>query len=326
MASATVDQVTDGLGSMGLASPPASPNGPIPRPDSAVATAASVAKPQPPVNIPLASVPAAAQHESPSPSPPKAVPQPPAAASYGRYSIPLAQIKAFRAEPPILFEKKTFTGAEPKRLLFIGDIHGCLKEFNRLLNKLGFKQDEDQVILVGDLVAKGPESVGVIRRARQINAWCVRGNHDDQVIRWREFLEGPGESLSQGELKALERVRGLPYADFKLSKPHYQIARKMSPADFAYLKAFPTIMALPPPFSEWVVVHGGLDPSKPLLQQDSHDVMNMRNIDSSGPTSSRENGLAWFEMWSAKMKILSHANSTSLVSSAAKPADIDFSN
>ncbi|KAJ1954237.1 hypothetical protein EC988_002544 [Linderina pennispora] len=89
-----------------------------------------------------------------------------------------------------------------------------------------------------------------------------------------------------------------------MSKPHYKIAKQMLPADFAFMSSFPTIMVLPPPFQDWLVVHGGLDPSKPLTEQDSHDVMNMRNIDSSGPISSHDRGLAWFELWSAKMKIL----------------------
>ncbi|KAJ1948512.1 hypothetical protein FBU59_001558 [Linderina macrospora] len=214
-------------------------------------------------------------------------------------------IKSFRAKQPKLVEVRKFDSAEAKkRLIFIGDIHGCAREFDRLLKKASYKPSEDQVVLVGDLVAKGPDSIGVIRRARELNAWCVRGNHDDGVIRWREFLEGPGKNLSQNELKALERAHGLPYNDFKMSKPHYKIAKQMSPADFAFMSSFPTIMVLPPPFQDWLVVHGGLDPSKPLTQQDSHDVMNMRNIDSTGPISSHDKGLAWFELWSAKMKIL----------------------
>ncbi|KAJ2378038.1 hypothetical protein H4S02_007478, partial [Coemansia sp. RSA 2611] len=225
--------------------------------------------------------------------------------AYGRLKVRAADVKSFRAGPPTLLEKKEFSAKEPKRLIFIGDIHGSLKELNLLLCKLKFKRDEDQVVLVGDLVAKGPESVGVVRRARQINAWCVRGNHDDRVIRWREFLDGPGATLSESELKSLEKSGGLPYDDFKVGKDHYQIARDLSPDDITWLKSLPTILPLPLPYSEWVVVHGGLDPSKPLLKQSAEDVMVTRNIGSSGPTSSRDEGKAWFELWADKMKGLS---------------------
>ncbi|KAJ2753484.1 hypothetical protein GGI19_003103 [Coemansia pectinata] len=241
----------------------------------------------------------------PSVSPPQQAPK-----TYGRLKVRAAEVKDFRAEPPTLFEKKTFAGTAPKRMIFIGDIHGSAKELNLLLCKLKFKKGEDQVVLVGDLVSKGPESVAVIRRARQISAWCTRGNHDDRVIRWREFLDGPGKALSQSELKDLEKSKGLPYDDFKTSGDHYQIARDMSPDDITWMKAFPTIMSLPSPFSEWVVVHGGLDPSKPLLKQSAEAVMVTRNIASGGPTSSRTEGQAWFELWADKVKGLNNGNST----------------
>ncbi|KAJ2457888.1 hypothetical protein GGF42_002409 [Coemansia sp. RSA 2424] len=253
-----------------------------------------------------------AQHKSPSAPPPDKQEK-----VYGRLKVRAPDVKDFRAEPPTLLVKQAPTGEAPKRLLFIGDIHGSVKELNKLLCKLKFKKGEDQVVLVGDLVAKGPESVSVVRRARQIGAWCVRGNHDDRVIRWREFLDGPGKTLSQSELKDLEKSKGLPYDDFKLGKGHYEIARDLSPDDATWMKSLPIIMSLPPPFTEWVVVHGGLDPSKPLLEQDPDAVIETRNIASGGPTSSRDEGTAWFELWAEKMKGLKPDNNTAA-------ADIDF--
>ncbi|KAJ2830258.1 hypothetical protein GGI24_001950 [Coemansia furcata] len=239
--------------------------------------------------------------------------------TYGRLKVRAADVKGFRAELPTLLEKRTFVGTAPKRLLFIGDIHGSLKEFNLLLCKLKFKMGEDQVVLVGDLVAKGPESVGVVRRARQIKAWCVRGNHDDRVIRWREFLDGPGSTLSESELKDLQKSGGLPYDDFKVGKDHYQIARDLSPDDITWMKSFPAIMSLPPPYTEWVVVHGGLDPSKPLLKQSAEDVMVTRNIAASGPISTHDQGQAWFDAWADKMKSFSQGTST-----AGNNDDVNF--
>ncbi|KAJ2746004.1 hypothetical protein GGI20_001706 [Coemansia sp. BCRC 34301] len=252
----------------------------------------------------------AAQHASPSTPPPSEQQD----RVYGRLKVRAPDVKSFRAEPPTLLEKRTFTGEEPGRLIFIGDIHGSVKELNQLLCKLKYKKGKDQVVLVGDLVAKGPESVSVVRRARQIGAWCVRGNHDDRVIRWREFLDGPGKTLSQSELKDLEKSKGLPYDDFKLGKGHYEIARDLSPDDATWMKSLPIIMSMPPPYSEWVVVHGGLDPSKPLLEQDPEAVIETRNIASGGPTSSRDEGVAWFEAWAEKMKGLKQDES----------ADLDF--
>ncbi|KAJ2720811.1 hypothetical protein GGI07_004377 [Coemansia sp. Benny D115] len=214
-----------------------------------------------------------------------------------------ADLKSFKAKEPTLFVQREFeAGAEPKRMIFIGDIHGSVKEFNMLLEKAQFTPGADQVVLVGDLVAKGPESVAVVRRARQINAWGTRGNHDDRVIRWREFLDGPAAGIPQETLKSMGSS-DMPYDDFEVVEgAHYDIARKLSPKDYEYLASFPTIMALPDPFALWVVVHGGLDASKPIMSQNAEDVMITRNIGSSGPTKETDEGSAWFELWGEKMQ------------------------
>ncbi|KAJ1807742.1 hypothetical protein LPJ75_004734 [Coemansia sp. RSA 2598] len=214
-------------------------------------------------------------------------------------------MKGFKATETKVFEQREFTNKTVKRMIFIGDIHGCSEEFNQLLQEVKYVPGEDQVVLVGDLVAKGPDSIGVVRKAREIGAWCVKGNHDDRVIRWREFLNGPAVGVTQESLKSLESGDGLPYSDFEISgKPHYDIARKLSPADYEFMAAFPAIIGLPDPFAEYVVAHGGIDPSKPILQQNPEDVFTMRNIGSDGPSSETEEGLGWFEVWAEKMQEL----------------------
>ncbi|KAJ2372769.1 hypothetical protein IW150_003958, partial [Coemansia sp. RSA 2607] len=94
----------------------------------------------------------------------------------------------------------------------------------------------------------------------------------------------------------------------------------LSPGDFKFMSEFPVVMALPNPYSEFVVVHGGLDPSKPILQQNPDDVMTMRNIGDDGPTSEKDTGgLGWFEAWATKMKDLAPP------SGSAETTDPDYS-
>ena len=50
-----------------------------------------------------------------------------------------------------------------RRTLFIGDVHGCNDELGDLLKVAGWTT-EDRLVLVGDLVAKGPDSAGVVQR------------------------------------------------------------------------------------------------------------------------------------------------------------------
>lgn len=42
-----------------------------------------------------------------------------------------------------------------KRLVVVGDVHGCLEELKALLDKVGFKEEQDHLVLTGDIVAKG---------------------------------------------------------------------------------------------------------------------------------------------------------------------------
>lgn len=80
-------------------------------------------------------------------------------------------------QTPLLVHEGTHVAralARSPRVIVIGDVHGCVDEFQALL-RLSDYQPGDQVILLGDLVAKGPDSVGVVQMARDLGARTVRG-------------------------------------------------------------------------------------------------------------------------------------------------------
>lgn len=66
----------------------------------------------------------------------------------------------------------------------IGDIHGCLDEFNALLEKVAFNPQKDQLWLTGDLVARGKDSLGVLRKVYSLrnSVRLVLGNHDIHLL------------------------------------------------------------------------------------------------------------------------------------------------
>ena len=75
------------------------------------------------------------------------------------------------------------------RQIFIGDVHGMLDELNALLAKLNLRED-DTIIFVGDLLDKGPDSIGVVQRVRTLSishkVILVMGNHEEKHGRYRK--------------------------------------------------------------------------------------------------------------------------------------------
>ena len=66
----------------------------------------------------------------------------------------------------------------------IGDLQGCFTELEKLLTKIKFDPNHDEVWFVGDLVNRGPQSLESIQFVRQLgtSAKCVLGNHDVHLI------------------------------------------------------------------------------------------------------------------------------------------------
>ncbi|MDZ7628755.1 MAG: metallophosphoesterase [Parvularculaceae bacterium] len=64
----------------------------------------------------------------------------------------------------------------------VGDLHGCIAEFDRLLRRIGFDFQKDRMFSVGDLVDRGPESMECLRLLRESWFFAVKGNHEDMML------------------------------------------------------------------------------------------------------------------------------------------------
>lgn len=155
------------------------------------------------------------------------------------------------------------------RTLFIGDVHGCSDELDALLKEAGWTSD-DRLVFVGDLVAKGPDSAGVVQRAIELKALAVLGNHDAHLLDVRAGLSKKAH--------------------------HVGVAKTLTDAQWTFLDQLPLWLDFPE--LNVLVVHGGLVPGVDLTNQPRHLLLNMRSIDAEGKGTPRlEAGVPWASRW-----------------------------
>lgn len=91
----------------------------------------------------------------------------------------------------------------------IGDIQGCAAPLQRLLQRIDYRPTEDRLWLVGDLVNRGPDSLGVLRWARDQgeSVTAVLGNHDLHLL---SRAYGVSEAKKRDTLDAVLAAPDLP--------------------------------------------------------------------------------------------------------------------
>ena len=167
------------------------------------------------------------------------------------------------------------------RTIIVGDVHGCGDELGDLLDVTRYAQGSDTLVLVGDLVARGPDSGLAVRRARDAGAVAVRGNHDEKVLVWWRAASAHG--------------RGVADRKIKLSDRHRTAVSQLDEEDFRWLSGLPLLRSFEQ--HNLLVVHAGIDPRAPLDEQDPAMLMNIRSIDEHSRPTRTLDGLAWAKVW-----------------------------
>lgn len=126
--------------------------------------------------------------------------------------------------------------------LIVGDIHGCYDELQELLDKAGLS-DGDEIIAIGDLVDRGPDSARTLAFFRsRADARSLMGNHERKHVR-----------SYRGEIE--------PAASQIITR--HQIGDLDYPAAVQYMDSLPRYLELP----DAILVHAFWEVGKPLAEQ-----------------------------------------------------------
>jgi serine/threonine protein phosphatase 1 len=166
-----------------------------------------------------------------------------------------------------------------QRVYAVGDIHGRLDLLEALIEAIEIDDGEaaparSTVILLGDLVDRGPDSAGVLRRARQ---WQGRrevrilaGNHEEMFLKSFESTDMLRHFLRHGGRQTIQSYgidrRTLSAADIDEVQDLMRAA--VPQADRDYIAGFEDLIVL----GDYVFVHAGIDPEVSIHEQRVSDL------------------------------------------------------
>lgn len=177
--------------------------------------------------------------------------------------------------------------ARPRRIIFIGDIHGCYEELVEMLDKLAPSTD-DVVISVGDIVRKGPHAIRCLRLWQERGYHAVLGNNEARVLEHSSF---PANFFTRADVREIAIRRDL----------------------VRYLRTLP--IAIDVPEQNVSAVHGGFFPSMTLtdetVEANRYDLVRMRYLRRDGDTWKRVSkgkeqpgDVKWADVWTGPRTVV----------------------
>ena len=173
------------------------------------------------------------------------------------------------------------------RIYAIGDIHGCIAEFDRLLEIIHSDLTSAPIanhliISLGDYVDRGPDSAGCVEKLIRLqessdNVVCLKGNHEDKFLK---FLNDPlgvaGSFFGYGGIE-LSQSYGVNIAAIGDPLMNAETVRdeliRLAPQEhLTWLEALSTSFGS----GDYFFAHAGVDPGVPLNSQNPHDLMWIR--------------------------------------------------
>jgi serine/threonine protein phosphatase 1 len=169
------------------------------------------------------------------------------------------------------------------RYYVIGDIHGRLDLYEAMISAIEAddrrcQPADTRIVLLGDLVDRGPDSAGVIARTRlwqqSRRVRVLAGNHEEMFLSAFEKPEALRHFLKHGgrETVLSYGLSKKQFATLELEELFERLPKLVPAEDREYLAAFETMIRA----GDYVFVHAGIDPSRPLAEQKRSDLLWIR--------------------------------------------------
>lgn len=153
-----------------------------------------------------------------------------------------------------------------KRILAISDIHGCYHELEQLLQLNHYNPKEDQLILLGDYIDRGPEpkrTVAYIMKLAEEGAIALRGNHDQMFLECI-FSNNPDKErryLINGGMDTIESYVGEDFFSCNTAGEHLQAAKEKIKEDDSEHLEFLSNLPYYYETENHLFIHAGIDPA-----------------------------------------------------------------
>lgn len=169
----------------------------------------------------------------------------------------------------------------PARTYVVGDVHGCLDLFDALEARISVHAAGDGpalLVLVGDLVDRGPNSAGVLDRMQEapppgLHRLALAGNHEAMFLDFLDHPRGDAPWLFHGGAETLGSygLRPDPLRGYNLPtrQLRHMVQATVPESHRLFLETMPVSLRLP----GYLICHAGLNPARPLAQQTDQDLM-----------------------------------------------------
>jgi len=180
---------------------------------------------------------------------------------------------------------RVWHGPPGARAYAIGDVHGRLDLLERMLELINRDRQQtgparDYLILLGDVIDRGPDSRGVIEcmmglprdiRPKDFRTVFLMGNHEEMMLR---VLQGESEAVHQWltfggyEFAQSYGVEVGKLAALYPAEAAAIIRARVPPSHLAFVADFADSFT----FGDYLFVHAGMRPGRKLAEQDTHDL------------------------------------------------------